>query len=363
MWALIKKDLAVWFRSPAVMAVTLLPPLALILVLALEGVAVSSLPVAIVNRDAGGRAAATLVRTAEAFDGFRAQVLGPDAAQAAFADLKVAAVLTIPRGFSADLAAGRRPSLSWAVRNFNADSTNDLRRALPDVVTSFLASGAAGPSPIGITIQEQDVHPQDVGLVAFEMVGVLAMLMLLAGLINAGLAAVKEWETGSVKELLISPVPPLSLIAGKVVGGVVAADIVGVLVTGVTIAFGLLPAPTLAQGLIAVATMTLLATFGAGVGVALAASLRSSDRMNPVTINISFYLFFLSGGVVALAYLPAWLRVIARVIPNTYAVNAFRQTLLYGTTAGAATDLLWLAVAATVGLLVGVPALRRGLAH
>ncbi len=363
MWALIKKDLAVWIRSPAIMAVTLLPPLALLLVLALQAVAVTSEPVAVVNQDTGGRAAATLVQTAEAFDGFRTQLLSPQAAQAAFADLQVAAVLTIPRGFSADLAAGRRPALVWAVRNFNADSTNDLRRGLPDVVTSFLATGAAGADPIGITIREQDVHPHDVGLVAFQMVGMLAMLMLLAGLINAGLAAVKEWETGSVKELLISPVSPLSLIAGKVVAGVVAADIAGIVVTGVTIAAGLLTPPTLPQALIALAAMTLLATFGAGVGVALAAALRSADRMNPVAINASFYLFFLSGGVVALAYLPPWLRGIARVIPNTYAVAAFRQALLYGSTAGTATDLLWLAVAAAAGLLVGIPALRRGLAH
>ncbi len=363
MWALIKKDLAIWVRSPAVMAVTLLPPLALLLVLALQAVAVTSYPVAIVNEDPRGAAAATLVRTAEAYNGFRTQLLSPADAQAAYANLQVAAILTIPPGFSADLAAGRRPSLTWAVRNFNADSTDDLRRALPDVVTSFLATGAAGADPIGIAIREQDVHPHDAGLVAFEMVGMLAMLMLQAGLINAGLAAVKEWETGSVKELLISPVPALRLIAGKVVAGVVAADLAGVVVTGLTVAFGLLPSPTLTQGLIALAAMTLLASFGAGIGVALAAALRSGDRMNPVAINASFYLFFLSGGVVALAYLPAWLRAVARVIPNTYAVSALRQTLLYGSTAGTGTDMLWLAVAAAVGLVVGVPALRRGLAH
>jgi ABC-2 type transport system permease protein len=363
MWALIKKDLAVWIRSPAVIAVTILPPLVLMLVLALQAVAVTSVPVALVDEDPGGRASTALMQAAEGFDGFRPQALSAAAAASAFADLRVAAVLTIPPGFSADLAAGRRPALRWEVRNFATDSTNDLRRALPDVVTAFLKSGVAGPDPIGVTIAERDVHPQDASLVAFEMVGMLAMLMLQAGLINAGLAAVKEWETGSVKELLVSPATPLAIIAGKVVAGVIAADVAGVVLTVVTVATGLLPAPSLVGAGIAFAAMTLLATFGAGVGVALAAALRTNDRMSPVSINVSLYLFFLSGGVIALAYLPAWLRAIARVIPNTYAADAFRQSLLYRSTTGAGADLLWLAVAAAVGLLVGIPALRRGLAH
>jgi len=362
-WALVRKDLAVWIRSPAVMAVTILPPLVLMLVLALQSVSVTSVPVALVDQDPGGQAATALLHAAEAFDGFRPQVLTPEAALQAFARLQVAAVLTIPAGFSANLAAGRQPTLQWQVRNYATDSTNDLRRALPDVVTAFLQSGAAGKNPIGVSIAEQDVHPHDASLVSFEMIGMLALLLLQAGLINAGLAAVKEWETGSVKELLISPASPLNIIAGKVIAGVLAADITGVVLTAVTVVTGLLPAPGAAQAGIALLAMTLLATFGAGAGVALAAALRTNERMNSVSINVSLYLFFLSGGVIALAYMPAWLRLVARIIPNTYAADAFRQSLLYGSTAGTATDLLWLAVAAAAGLVVGVPALRRGLAH
>lgn len=65
---------------------------------------------------------------------------------------------------------------------------------------------------------------------------------------------------------------------------------------------------------------------------------------------MSFYLFFLAGGIAALAYLPAWLRVVARVIPNTYAVHLLRGALLYHSAAGTGGDLLALALAAAVAV-------------
>lgn len=362
-WAIIRKDLAIWVRSPAVLAVTVLPSLVLVLVLALQAVAVGSMPVAVVNRDGGGAAGAALEKAALAFDGFRPRVMTPTAAQTAFDRLQVAAVLTIPPGFSADVAAGRRPTVEWQVRNFNDDTANDLRRGLPDVVSAFLASGAAGPDPVHITVAETDLHSRDVSLVAFQMVAVLAVLLLQAGLVNAGLAAVREWQTGSVKELLLSPVPPIGVVVGKVVAGVIAADLVGALAIGVAVAGGVMSLPGPGDAALALAAMTLLGFFAAGLGVALAAALRVQERLIAISINLSFYLFFLGGGIVALAYLPGRLRAVARFIPVTYAVDALRGALLYGGAPAAGRDLLVLAVSAGAALLVGVPALRRGMAH
>jgi ABC-2 type transport system permease protein len=249
------------------------------------------------------------------------------------------------------------------VRNFNDDSANDLRRALPDVISSFLASGAAGHDPVQIGIQETDIHAHQVSLVAFQMIAVLAVLLLQAGLVNAGLASVREWQTGSVKELLLSPVPPLGVVAGKVAAGVIAADSVGCLAVAVAVAAGIMPLPGTADLALALGAMTLLGLFASALGVAVAARVRIQDRMVPISINLSFYLFFLGGGIVALAYLPGWLRGVARFNPVTYAVDVLRGALLYGATPHAGTDFLVLGLSAAAALALGVPVLRRGLAH
>lgn len=363
LWAIVKKDLAVWVRSPVILAVTLLPSLVLILVLMLEAAAVTAAPVAVVNLDPHGRAAAALAGSAIRFDGFRAETLTAVQAQRTYADLRVAAVLTIPAGFSRKLQERRAPQMLWQVRNFNDDTANDLRRGLPDVVNAFLASGAAGADPVRIGILAHNLHPRDANFVAFELVAVLAVLILQAGMVNAGIAAVREWETGSVKELLLSPASSLTIVAGKVLAGVIAADLASMAAVALAAVLGILPRPSPAGASLAIAAMTLMAVFASGVGVALGAWLRAMERLNSVSILVGFYLFFLSGGVAAVAYLPAWLRAVARWIPNTYAVDALRGGLLYGSSQGSGGDLLALGIAAVLALGLGIPALRRGLAH
>ena len=79
--------------------------------------------------------------------------------------------------------------------------------------------------------------------------------------------------------------------------------------------------------------------------------------------NFSFYLFFLAGGITDIAYFPGWLQTIAALIPNTYAMDGLRSALLYGSAVGMGTNAIALLFAAIVGLVIGVPALRRGLSH
>lgn len=362
-WTILRKDLSLAMRRPAVSVVTILPALILMLVLIMQAAAVTAEPVAVVNLDPACPAARALQRTATHFDGFRTVVEPAGAAHRDYAALRVSAVLTIQRGFCEAAASHQRPVVGWQVRNFNADSTNDLERGVADVLTRYMASGAAGPGPAPVTIDEHDLNARDANFVGFQLVAVLVLLLLQAGLINAGLAAAMEWQTRSVKELLLAPVSSFTLVAGKVLAGVVAADVAGTLLVVAAIATGQVPVPSFADAAAALGVMTLLGLFGAALGVTLGARLRSAERLNPISAVLSFYLFFLAGGIAAVAYLPDWLRVIARAVPNSYGIDALRGALLYGTTRGLGLDLAVLLAASVVMLAIAVPSMRRSLAH
>lgn len=363
-WAIVKKDLATWVRSPSTIAVTVLPALILMFVLILQAAAVTGSPVAIVNQDSGGQAAAKLQYIAQNYDGFyHPQVLTKKEAETKYQNLSVAGVLVIPKGFSTALADGQHPTVIWQVRNFNNDTANDLRRALPDILTTFLKSESVANNPMHIQVQEQDLHKKHVSFVGFNMVAVIVMLVLQAGIVNAGLAAVREWETGSVKELLMSPARPLTMILGKVAAGVVASDITGGVALIAAIAAGIIHVPATGLALLTLLTITLTAIVGSGIGVLLGSALRATERVSGVSISISFYLFFLAGGITDIAYLPRWLHAVSTFIPNTYSLDALRQTLLYESTQGILVDIGVLGLAAVIALAVGIPVMRRGLSH
>lgn len=364
LWSIVKKDLAIWIRSPATLAVTILPALILMLVLVLQAAAVTGSPVAIVNQDAGGSAAMELQSIAQHYNGFyTAPVMSLSQAEQAYQKLQVAGVLIIPKGFSADLAQGSPPTIDWQVRNFNNDTANDLRRALPDILTQFLHSKAVGANPLHIQVQEHDLHAKDASFVGFNLIAVVVMLILQAGVVNAGLAAVREWESGSIKELLMSPARPITVILGKLVAGVVASDLAGAVALIAAYLAGILIVPSVGLVLLALLFMTLTAIFGSALGVLLGSALRNTERVSGLSINLAFYLFFLAGGIADIAYLPRWLQSVAAFIPNTYALDALRSTLLYSSAHGLGLDAGALAIATAAALVIGVPLTWRGLSH
>ncbi len=364
LWAIVKKDIAIWLRSPAVMAVTLLPAIALMLLLVLQAAAVQGSPVAIVNLDKSGRAAMQLENVTTHYGGFySATVMNSTEANHAFQQLSVSAILTIPKAFSYDLSIGKTPNLTWQVRNFNEDTANDLRRALPDLLSQFEKSYSTSSKLPVITIHEQDLHAKDATFIGFNLVAVIVMLVLQAGVVNAGLASVREWESGSIKELLMSPSTALTLITGKVIAGVVASDAVAMIAMGLAMIAGIIAVPSITLALWALLLTTFAGVFGAGIGVFLGTVFRNMERVSVLSVMLSFYLFFLAGGITDIAYFPGWLQTIASFVPNSYAMGGLRSALLYGSAVGMGTDALALLLAAVVGLVIGVPALRRGLSH
>src|SRR5579872_2276020 len=103
-WAIFRKDLAVWTRNRTNLAVTLLPVLGFLLVQSLAAVAVGRSPVALVNLDSGEKGA-QLRQIFHDADVFRITDATAGQAQAALQGLQVVAVVTIPADFTQKFAA------------------------------------------------------------------------------------------------------------------------------------------------------------------------------------------------------------------------------------------------------------------
>src|SRR5579872_2942727 len=142
-WALVRKDFAVWWTNRTNLFATLLPALGFLLIQSLASVAVGRSPVALVNLDSGPQGSA-LQQTFHEADVFRIADATPEQAQELLRTIQVVAVVTIPADFSAKFAAQTASPLDVTVNNLNLDFTNDIRRAVPDVITQFYqAQGSA----------------------------------------------------------------------------------------------------------------------------------------------------------------------------------------------------------------------------
>jgi len=359
MRVILTKDLRVLLRQPVNIAATLVPPIAFLLVNALGAVAIGRNPVALVTLDQGvkGQQMAQIIHNA---DVFRITDATPAQARVLLNHIDVAAIITIPADFTQRVDAHANAPIDVTVNNLNLDFTNDIRRSVPAAITEFYqAQGDA--SPVKVTVQETDLRHRDVEFFQYNVLPTILLLLMISGLVNGGLSTAREWESRTIKELLLSPVSRGAIIAGKVLAGFTITFILGTLV----LLLGYVAGWTQPEGvywLSALLTIALVSLLSAGLGVAVGAALRRVQVVIAVSINVAIYLFFLAGGIGVLAFEPTWLQNIAAFVPLTYGRHALEQAVFYSASDQFGLDMVVLAISALVSVGVGVLAMRRGIA-
>jgi len=359
-WTICKKDLRVWLRQPANVAITVVPALALLFVDALSAGAVGRSPVALVTLDQGTKGQ-QMARVIHQADLFRVSDATPAQAQAMYQNLDVVAILTIPATFTQAVEAHQPAHIQVQINNLNTDFTNDIRRAVPDAITQFYQHQGGG-SPIKVTLEEQNLRRQDIQLFQYSAMPLLVLLLVVSGLVSSSLAAAGEWETRTIKELLLSPASSGAIISGKVLTGFVTTTVLGVLVLGGGALLGWVQ-PVGMYWLNVLLIVGLVALFSAGLGVALGALLQRIQSVGSVAIVIALYLFFLTGGTAVLAFDPAWLQTVATFVPLYYGRHALEMAIFYQSSDQLGRDSLVLAGSALLTVGLGILAMRRGMAE
>ena len=357
-WVIFRKDIRVLLRQPVNIAATILPPLAFLLVNALGAAAVGRSPVALVTLDQGakGQQMAQIIHNA---DVFRITDATPAQAQALLNKVGVAAIITIPADFTQRVNAHENAPIDVIVNNLNLDFTNDIRRSVPDAITQYYQSQGEA-SPIKVTMLETNLRHRDVDFFQYNVLPTIVLLLVISGLINSGLSTAREWESRTVKELLLSPVSRGAIITGKVFAGFAITFTLGTLVLLLGYALGWTQ-PEGIYWLSALLTIALVALFSAGLGVAIGAALRRVQIVIAVSMISAFWLFFLAGGIGVLAFEPIWLQNIAAIVPLTYGRHALEQAVFYSASDQFVLDMVVLALSAVVAISLGIFSMRRGI--
>ncbi|MBJ7602182.1 MAG: ABC transporter permease [Candidatus Dormibacteraeota bacterium] len=352
------KDMGVWVRRPSTIVATVLPAVGFMIIILISAQAVGRNPVALVVLDRGPQAT-RLAHSLETSNAFRVRTETPERARQLLHDLDVAAVITIPAGFDETYSAHRSDPVTIEINNLNLDFTNDLRRSLPAAITDFYAG--QNDSPVLVQVQEHDLRSQDVSLVQFDLIPNLALLLTVAGVVNCGLATAREFEDLTIKELTLAPIARSALVGGKLLAGWTTTMSLAAIVLVGGAAAGLLR-PAGWYWLPALVVVALFGLAAAGLGALLGASIRRFQPVIAIGINLSLYLFFLSGGISVAAFLPDWVQTVARFTPTYYGVHALQQAIFYQSTDLLGQDLLVLGGTAALTVAAGALALRRSIA-
>jgi len=181
--------------------------------------------------------------------------------------------------------------------------------------------------------------------------GVIGMTVLFSAIFS-GITLLWDRQFGFLKETLVAPVPRLSIVIGKTMGGVTVALIQGTLVVLVCLVAGFRPIQWMGVPR-AFCFMALIAMVFGGLGTAIGSKLQDFQGFQLIMNFLVMPIFFLSGALFPLDHLPKVMSVITDLDPLSYGIDGLRGALIGRTHFGLITDLGVLSVVAVVLLSIG----------
>lgn len=159
--------------------------------------------------------------------------------------------------------------------------------------------------------------------------GTMAMILILISALLTSVTIVREKETGSMEVLLVSPLKPFQIIAGKVAPYVTLS-----LVNALTIillghwVFGL---PIQGSFLLLLAECLLFILMALSLGI-LISTATSSQQVAMMLAMVALMLpaILLSGFIYPIENMPLWLQVVCRINPSTYFISIIKTIMLKG---------------------------------
>jgi ABC-2 type transport system permease protein len=144
-----------------------------------------------------------------------------------------------------------------------------------------------------------------------------------------GIQIIWERDAGVLTKLLVTPTPRSALILGKAFAAGIRAlvQVVVVLILSTILGVALTEEPLRILGAFAIVMMG--SGFFACLSMTIAGVVLKRDRLMGIGQMITMPLFFASSALYPVSIMPGWLRVLSRVNPLSYEVDALRGLLIH----------------------------------
>jgi ABC-2 type transport system permease protein len=198
----------------------------------------------------------------------------------------------------------------------------------------------------------------DYSYLQFLTPGVLAQSVIFMA-IFFGINLVWERDLGLLHKLLSTPVPRYGIIIGKAFSAGVRSIFQAILIfiLALVIHVSLKWNPLNILGVLLVVVLSGMCF--SSLSIFLASLLKTRERMMGIGQAITMPLFFASSAIYPIDLMPNWLKVVSRINPLTYVVDALRALLVTGDYSHLPTDLGVTVLSVIVLIVLASIAFRR----
>lgn len=336
--ALCRKEILHIVKDPRTLGIVfMLPTVQLVLFGYSFNMEIGEVPLAVIDRDRSsdsrrlieGFAGSDLFVFVECGDSAR-DITG------CFRERTARAALVVPHDFQRLLRRGRTapvqlivdaadPNAAQLVRNYVGRVIADFNEGRGGAASAGFESGAAAPFDTRTAI----LFNPNLESSYFFVPGIVAMIMVMICALLTSITIAREKETGTMEQILVSPVRPREIIIGKVLPYVLLAFLDGLVVLLLGILLFDIPFRGDIGLMIALSTVYLLTALSLGLMISTRARTQQVAIMLALTATLLPTLM-LSGLMFPIDSMPRALRLVTRLVPARYYLLIIRGIMLKG---------------------------------
>ena len=277
--------------------------------------------------------------------------------------------IVIPWDFSQRLSDGRPVEVQALVDGSDDNTANVLIGYTQAVVqgysseiqTAWLRQRGQQIQPASIGVQTRTWYNENLESSAFIIPGVLALVMSVIGAFLTSLTIAREWERGTMEQLISTPVSAIEIMLGKLAPYFVLGMFDVVVCALIAIYWFHVPFRGSFLTLLISSAMFLVVVLSLGFFISVLA--KNQFAASQIALLITFLpAFLLSGFLFAIEQMPIALQWITRILPARYYVSVLKKIFLKGTpTSMLSADLIPLAVFTVVLAFLATRAFHKRL--
>lgn len=330
--ALVWKELLALLRDPRSRVVVIAPPILQTLVFGYAATFdLNDLPYAVYDQDRTAASRALLADFRGSPHFHEVAMLDRDDAIAALVDARRAVlVVSLERGFAADLAAGRAAPIQLLVDGRNSNTAMIALGYANRVATDFVerwqvdhGGAAAAPRLVRRAWFNPNLESR-----WFVVPGLIGLLTLLVTMVVTSLSVAREREQGTFDQLLVTPLRPAEILLGKALPGILVGLAEATVMLGIVTLWFEVPLRGSLITLYAGIAVFLLSAVGVGLMISSLATTLQQGLLGAFLFMVPAIL--LSGFATPVANMPPWLQTVTLLNPLRYFLRVLRGSFLEG---------------------------------
>lgn len=364
LWALVKKEFIHIIRDPRSLAMAFLMPLILLI---LFGYAITmdikTLNLVVYDQDKSAASRNYLEGfPASSYFSVVAAVENYAGARALLDQGKAHLALVIPPHFARDLEQGRTTQVQLLADGSDAN-TATIAMGYAEAITNRYSTNHLGTKiELAVDNRLRVWYNPELKSRWFIIPGLIAVIMTVITALLTSLTVSREWESGTMEQLIATPVQPIELFLGKMA----PYFVIGVLDVLFSVAMGVwvFDVPLRGSFLFLLGVTAMFLVGGLSLGIMVSTIAKSQLVASQLAMVVTFLpAFLLSGFLYSIDNMPRFLQVVTHVVQARYFVEVLKNIFLKASPPSfVAGDLIFLGLFAGVVFAIALGKFRKKLA-